>query len=409
MTDSLDTRAVRRLALAKAGLLKPEWTGLPRRAGRGERARRESAHAVVGRFGYLQLDTVSVAGARSHALVLLSRLSNFPPPLAEELLVPGAPLFEYWGHEACWIPIDLYPVFGFRRAGLRRSDWWKRMVDGRHALARDILRRIRDEGPLRSADLEGKDGGGWWAHKPAKRVAVALWSSGELAVRERVNFQRTFDLPERVIPAPLRERTVPRKDAVRELVRRALEGHGWAAPGTLAATWRFRNMAREIRRALEELGEAGLARPCTFRAETGRRIAGWIPSPDLELAERLRSVRPRRDRGVLLSPFDPVLWDRRRVSLLFDFDQILEIFKPGSERRYGYFCLPVLAGESLVARVDLKADRGTGRLRVLSRRFESTGSARPGSAEEGRAVEGALLDYAERLGLALGPGGEGKS
>jgi uncharacterized protein YcaQ len=305
------------------------------------------------------------------------------------------------------MPIDLYPVFGFRRSGLRRSDWWRRMVDGRHALARDILRRVREEGPLRSADLEGKDGGGWWAHKPAKRVAVALWSSGDLAVRERVNFQRTFDLPERVIPAPLLERSVSRADAIRELVRRALEGHGWAAPGTLAATWRFRNMSREIRRSLEELEEEGEARPCAFRTESGRRIGGWVSPSDLELAGRLRSVRPRRDRGVLLSPFDPVLWDRKRVSLLFGFDQVLEIFKPKPKRRYGYFCLPVLAGESLVARVDLKADREKRRLRVLSVRFESSGSAAPSSKAEGRAVEDAIRVYAKRLGLGLG-GGRGR-
>ncbi|MGB6369194.1 MAG: crosslink repair DNA glycosylase YcaQ family protein, partial [Thermoanaerobaculia bacterium] len=105
----------RRLALARAGLLKPEWTGMPRRAsGRGQRAR-SASHAIIQRFGYLQLDTVAVAGARSHTLVLLSRRGGLDPRLPEELLRPGEPLFEYWGHEVSWLPLDLYPVFSFRR------------------------------------------------------------------------------------------------------------------------------------------------------------------------------------------------------------------------------------------------------------------------------------------------------
>jgi uncharacterized protein YcaQ len=115
-------------------------------------------------------------------------------------------------------------------------------------------------------------------------------------------------------------------------------------------------------------------------------------------------VRPRRDRGVLLSPFDPVLWDRRRVALLFGFDQVLEIFKPAPQRRYGYYCLPVLAGERLMARVDLKADRARGRLRVLSRRFESTGTDVPGDTTEEGAFREALATYADQLELVISPG-----
>jgi len=401
MRYTLDTKAVRRLALAKAGLLRPELTGLPGRPGRGERRRRDAALAVIRRFGYLQLDTVSVAGARSHALVLLSRFPDFPADLGERLLQPGEPLFEYWGHEACWMPLALYPLFGFRRRGIRRSDWWARAMDGRRPLARELLRRVREDGPLRSADLEGKHGGGWWDHKPAKHVAVALWSSGELAVRERSNFQRTFDLPERVIPAGLREERIPRAHAVRELLALALDGHGWAATGTLAATWRLRNLKPVLTRAMAELVEEGRAVGCRLRDDSGKETAGWIGPADLELAGNLGRLRPRRDRGVLLSPFDPVLWDRNRVARLFGFDQVLEVFKPAPLRRYGYFCLPVLAGERLVARVDLKADRGTGRLAVLLRRFESTGSPEPGNAAEAEAYRTALLRYACALELTV--------
>ncbi len=121
--ETLDLTQARRLALARAGLLKPEWSGMPRRATGLTRRARRAAQRVIQRFGYLQLDTVAVAGARSHAIVLLSRLEGFDPALAETLLQPGEPLFEYWGHEACWLPMDLYPVFAFRRQAFQHHPW----------------------------------------------------------------------------------------------------------------------------------------------------------------------------------------------------------------------------------------------------------------------------------------------
>jgi hypothetical protein len=128
MTETISLTQARRLALLRAGLLKPEWSGLPRRAaGQGGRARR-AAHRIIQRFGYLQLDTVAVAGARSHAIVLLSRLEGFVPQVAEALLQPGEPLFEYWGHEASWLPIDLYPVMAFRREAFQTHPWWGDLI-----------------------------------------------------------------------------------------------------------------------------------------------------------------------------------------------------------------------------------------------------------------------------------------
>jgi len=142
--ESLSIRAARRLALARAGLLTPEPTGLPRRArGRGPSAF-AAAHAVIRRFGYLQLDTVSVAGARSHTIVLLSRLQGLDATVGEELLRPGAPVFEYWGHEASWIPLSLYPAFEFRRREFRSHPWWGDLVREHPKVARDLRRCIRD-------------------------------------------------------------------------------------------------------------------------------------------------------------------------------------------------------------------------------------------------------------------------
>ncbi len=395
--ETLSIREARRLSLARAGLLKPEWTGMPRRAaGRGKRAHAGAA-AVVQRFGYLQLDTVSIAGARSHAIVLMSRLEGICPKLPEQLLRPGAPYFEYWGHEASWIPLDLYPFFEWRRQAFRTHPWWGNIVGAHPDVAERLLERVRRDGPIRSVDMEGQGSRGWWDLKLMKKVATALWSSGELSIRERKNFQRTYDLTERVVPPDVLGRSASYEESLETLALRALDGHGWATAGTIGRTWRLTRRGADLAAALKRLEEAGAVTPCTLSGEDGRKQTGWIRPGDLELAARLRSVRPRVDRGVLLSPFDPVLWERDRVARLFDFDQVLEIFKPAPQRRYGYYCLPVLAGERLVARVDLKADRPNGKLNVLTRRFEAS---RPASAGR-EAVRTALARYADAVELRI--------
>jgi len=395
---SLTLRQARRLALARGGLLKPALTGLPARAaGKGQRARGR-CHRIVDRFGYLQLDSVSVAGARTHAIVLASRLERLDAGLGEELLRPGEPLFEYWGHEACWIHMDLYPAFAFRRRAFRVHPWWGDLLGQHPRLVERILRRVREEGPFRSVDLEGNPGPGWWDMKLSKRIAEALWSCGELAVASRRHFHRSFDLPERVIPEWVRRQSMSDEDSFDTLLLKALEGHGWASTGTLAATWRLVNCRALIEQSLQRLVDGGRILPCMLRARD-RALGGWIRPEDLSLAEDLDSARPRRDRGVLLSPFDPLLWDRERVRLLFQFNQVLEIYKPAGERRYGYYCLPVLAGDRLIARVDLKAQRKAGSLRVLACHYEGKGTR--GVARDRDAVAHALSRFAQSVGLEV--------
>jgi uncharacterized protein YcaQ len=394
--ESLSVADARRLALARAGLLKPEWTGLPR----GRKAsRREAAFEVIRRFGYLQLDTVSVAGARSHGIVLHSRLPGLDREAPESLLRPGAPLFEYWGHEASWIPVELYPAFAFRRKEFQTHPWWGDLIGDNPRVAASILDRIRNEGPLRSSELEGRSSSGWWNLSVAKKVVSALWSAGTLAVRERRNFQRTYDLAERVIDAKWRVTELSLPESLKVLLLRALEGHGWATTSTLAATWRFRFLRKEIATALEELEEEGSIRKCLVQEKAGSRVAGWIRPEDLDLAARLHRLRlaPREiDEGNLLSPFDPILWDRARVKLLFGFHQVLEVFTPAPRRKYGYYCMPVLAGERLVARYDVKAEKAKGALRALSVHYEK------GASAAGRkAARRALERYGASLGLKL--------
>ena len=397
--ESLNVRGARRLALARAGLLRPTWTGLAT-ASAGSRSRaREAALGVLRRFGYLQLDTVSVAGARTHSIVLLSRLPAARAELGESLLRPGEPLFEYWGHEASWLPIELYPAFEFRRRHLEVHPWWPSLLADHPGLTDAIVERIEREGPLRSTDFEGPRVGKDWTVKLSKVAVSTLWLSGVLAVRERTNFQRTFDLAERVIPEEWRRRPLPLPEALRVLLLRALAGHGWATRGTLAATWRLKKMGPEIDRALAELCEAGEIVPCALEDHQGR-VEGWARPRDLELVERLEAARLAPDRGVLLSPFDPILWDRARVERLLGFHQVLEIYKPKKERLYGYYCMPVLAGDRLVARVDLKAHRKEGRLETLAIHREELPRRSRSAAEA--AIASALARYARGVGLEIG-------
>ncbi len=387
MVETLSVQEVRRLALARAGLLPSRWSDLPRTARGSGPTAYAAAHNVIERFGYLQLDTVSIAGARSHSLVLLSRLRGLGDEVGERLLSMDGRLFEYWGHEASWMPLELYPLFEFRRRAFRVHPWWGNVIGENRAVAKRLVKRIRDEGALRSVDMEGPGGRGWWDFKIAKRVATALWSSGELAIRERNNFTRSFDLAERVIPRELRECPIDRDNSIRELLRRALSGHGWATKGTLAATWRLRNLSAPIATALSELESAGEISQCELVVPGEKSKAGWVRNVDLERAAGLRRLRPNAADAVLLSPFDPILWDRARVRMLFGFEQVLEIFKPAGKRVYGYFCLPVLAGERLIGRVDLKADRKNCRLGVVSRHFEDGRPSKMARAAMGSALE----------------------
>jgi uncharacterized protein YcaQ len=297
----------------------------------------------------------------------------------------------------------LYPCFAFRRRDFKVHPWWGDLLGQHPRLVAQIMRRVEREGAFRSVDLEGSGGQGWWDIKLSKRIAEALWSCGELTIASRRHFHRTFDLPERVIPEVFRATGVNDEEAFDILLSKALEGHGWATTGTLSATWRLVNCRHRVAESLQRLVENGRIMPCAVHGAE-RALSGWVRPEDLDLAAELDRARPRRDRGVLLSPFDPVLWDRERVRLLFDFSQVLEIYKPAEVRRYGYYCLPVLAGDRLIARVDLKAERKAGHLRVLSCHYEPDRGKGGASPRNRHAVQWALSRYASAVGLTMDAG-----
>jgi uncharacterized protein YcaQ len=341
----LTPAAARALHLAAQGILQP------RRA----RATKSDVLDAIQRMGVLQIDTISVV-ARSPYLVLWSRLGDFDPAWLEQLLAEGR-LFEYWAHEACFIPIEDYGLYRHRMIDAGSLGWkagssWARAqpehVEG-------VLAHIRANGPVRAADFERSEGqaGGWWAWKPEKRSLEVLFTAGRLMIARRQNFQRVYDLAERVLPG-WDDSRMPSMDEVRRaFVLRAVRALGVAKAAWIPDYHRTRPPHLDP----EALAGEGLL----LRA----RVEGWsapvFVHPDhTALLERAAAGTLTPTVTSLLSPFDPVVWDRRRALELFGFDYRLECYLPAERRRYGYFTLPVLRRGALIGRIDAKAHRKNG-------------------------------------------------
>lgn len=342
----LTREGARALLLAAQGL-----DARPRR-----RATKADVLAAIRRMGALQIDTIQVV-ARSPYLVLWSRLGDYEPRWLEELLAEGA-LFEYWAHEACFLPVESYPLFRHRMMDAGSMGWkYSRALMEKRDEVERLLATIRERGPVRSADFERTDGkpGGWWEWKPEKRMLESLFTAGELMIARRENFQRVYDLRERVLPGWDDARLPPREEVDRALVLDSVRALGLAR-GRWVADY-FRMPKRGTPQVAARLADEG----ALLRVE----VEGWSEPAYLhpdhrETAERAAAgeIRPRLT--TVLSPFDPLVWDRARGSELFGFDYRLECYTPAPKRRYGYFVLPVLRRGALVARLDPKAHRREG-------------------------------------------------
>ncbi|MBJ7469997.1 MAG: YcaQ family DNA glycosylase [Solirubrobacteraceae bacterium] len=351
MRERLSADEARRVALAAQGFAQPP---LGRAVdGRALRSR------VLRPVGLLQIDSVNVL-QRAHYLPAFSRLGAYDTDLLDRLSA-HAPrrLFEYWGHEASLLPVDLWPLMQWRMARVHEDAWggMRRIAKDRPDLVSAVLADIADRGPLRVAELAHHDEprgpkGPWWDWSDVKRAVEFLFWSGEITSAGRVRFERRYDIPERVIPATVRARPTPSVDeAQRELLRVAARSMGLATEPDLRDY--FRLPAAESKARVAELVEAGDLQPIG--------VEGW-PAPAY-LAPSARIPR-RVDARALVGPFDSLVWNRPRVERLFGMRYRIEIYVPKPKRVYGYYVLPFLLGDRLVARVDLKADRTAGVLRV---------------------------------------------
>ncbi|EWY40840.1 hypothetical protein N825_33460 [Skermanella stibiiresistens SB22] len=372
----------RRIALAAQGFGKSRPDTV---ADRGHLGR------VIKRTGLLQIDSVSVL-VRAHYMPLFSRLGSYPTTLLDEAAW-GAKrgLFEYWAHEASLLPLETQPLLRWRMERAARGQG----IYGRLAtIARErpdfvtaVLALVRDRGPVAAselgAELEGKrSGGSWWGWSDVKCALEYLFWAGMVTTRTRRRFERLYDLPERAYPQAILAIPTPAEaDAHRALLERSAASLGVATAGDLRDY--FRLDVADVKTRLPELVEDGTLVPVT--------VEGWAQPAYLHRDAKL----PRRiDATALLSPFDPVVWERSRTERLFDFRYRLEIYTPVEKRLHGYYVLPFLLGDRLVARVDLKAERATGTLRVLAVHSEPHA---PAHAAEALAAE--LRHMAEWLSL----------
>jgi len=316
--------------------------------------------STIETLGLVQIDSVNVV-SRSHYLPLFSRLGDYPRTLLEDVAWGKKPaLVEYWGHEASLMPRDLHPLFRWRMADARAGvGVWKgvaRFLDSHPEFIARALDEIRRRGPISAGDLEigaKKGPGGWWGWSEGKRALECLFWIGELTTAtRRAGFERVYGTPEQVLPASLIETPTPRReDAHRALLTRAADAMGVATERDLRDY--FRMGPAESRARIAELVEDGVLIPAT--------VEGW----DQTAYVAAGAARPRKIAArALLSPFDNLIWFRERAERIFDARIRLEIYTPAHLRTHGYYVLPFLQGETLTARVDMKADRKAGRLMV---------------------------------------------
>ena len=375
------------LSAAEARRIAIAATGLARRRPTGE-AGTPHLKAVVARLGLLQIDSVSVL-ARAHYLPLFSRLGGYATALLDQAAWGRRRwLFEYWAHEASLVPMALQPLLRWRMARAMSGEGiygelarfgveHRPFVDAVHA-------HIARHGPTVASHLEGESGpGGWWGWSRQKRALEWLFWAGMVTTATRRRFERVYDLPECVLPAAVLAAPTPcAPDAHRELLRLAARALGIATAGDLRDY--FRLSPADAHPRIADLVETGELVPL--------RVQGWAQPAYLHRDAR----QPRRVAArALLAPFDPLVWHRPRTERLFGFDYRLEIYTPAARRKHGYYVLPFLLGDRLVARVDLKADRAAGVLRVLAAHGEPHAPA--ATAEQ---LSAELGEMAAWLGLS---------
>lgn len=333
--------AVRRIAIAAQGY--------------GSRSRAGTAREVeeaIRALSCVQLDSIT-AVERSHRITLGTRVGAYPRETVSRLLGKGR-IFEYWAHEACLIPVEEWPLF---RPVMTRHHPWRGDVTREHPeLTEEVRAAIRERGPIASRDFEGDGGGGMWNWKPAKQVLESLWNSGEIVIAGRVSgFQRLYDLAERVIPREILDAPVPDEPTrLRELAHRAIRARGALTESGIVEHWRLRGGAARVRPAVHALlAEGTIDR---LRVDDGGADVLVLAGTDLE------PTRPSA--GVLLSPFDNVLWDRTFARRVLGFEHVIEVYKRAHERQFGYYVLPFLWRDRIVGRADLKSERSEGALVV---------------------------------------------
>jgi hypothetical protein len=358
----LSLTAARALLLAAQGL----------HARSEEATGKEAVLAAIRRMEGLQIDTISVV-ARSPYLVLWSRLGAYEPRWLDELLAEGA-LFEYWSREACFLPIEDFPIYRQRMLAYADGDAYLNGWSEEHPeVIHRVLERIREGGAVRSIEFTrvGGKGNGWWDWKPEKLALEQLFNAGVLMIARRDRFQRVYDLRERVLPDWDDARVPSAEESRRALVLKAVRALGIARPRWVPfyfhAHFRRGASRRGLDALLKELAREGALVPV---AVEGWDDDAYVHRDHMGLAEQAAAGALKPTRTTLLSPFDPVVGDRARAQELFGFHYRIETYTPAVRRRYGYFTLPILHRDALIGRLDPKAHRKEGLFEIKALHLE---------------------------------------
>jgi len=353
----LDNKTARRLFLHKHALGEA-----PEGAAQGADLAR-----LIHRLGFVQLDSINTV-ARAHDLILFARRPRYRRANLGSLLASDRALFEHWTHDAAVIPMEFYPAWALKRRRdaetlrQRYKDWQRHEFESEFDR---VLAMVRDSGPVCSNDL-GPDtprkSGGWWNWHPGKTALEYLWRTGTLEICHRTGFRKYYDLSERVVPEELRLAEWSEADTIDWLMRGALDRLGFATSGELAAFWDIVT-AQEARAWCAAALDRGEIVPVEVAGADGTQRAHVAFA---DIAETVEQAPEPTRRLRVLSPFDPALRDRNRAERLFGFYYRIEVFVPEAKRQYGYYVFPLLEGDRLVGRIDMKADRKAGVLNVTA-------------------------------------------
>lgn len=378
----LSITAARHLHLAAQGLLRKP----------SRRAKADDILSTIRRMSLLQIDTINIV-ARSPYLVLFSRLGAFEPHWLDDALRNGE-LMEYWAHEACFLPREDFALVRHRMLAPDKMGWKYRQawMQEHAAEIEQLIAHIEEHGPVRSADFEHprKGTSGWWEWKPHKRHLEGLFTAGKVMVIERRNFQRVYDLTQRVMPQwdDVRD-LLSQEQAEAIMLEKSARSLGLFRAQWLADYYRLRRPA--LAQALAQMQEAQTILPVNVEGLG----PAWLHASLLPLLEHAQADKLTATHSAVLSPFDPVVWDRKRAEQLFGFSYRLECYTPAPKRQYGYFVLPLLHRGRLVGRMDAKMHRKTGVLEVIALFLEEGISP---SLQLEKGLQRAITDFARWQG-----------
>ncbi len=322
---------------------------------------------TIRRMGILQIDTISVVN-RSPYLVLWSRIGNYDPAWLEKIQEEGE-VFEYWAHASSFIPMEDYPLF--RRKMLERATHWWQVTDwvnNHQEMIAFVKETIKEKGPQKSSDFPKRSGvnHGWWDWKDEKIALDKLWTLGDLMIPYRKNFQRFYDLRENVI-THIPDEDIPTLPIVNDLlVEKTIQILGATRPIWIADYFRLKK--KEVQKSIQTL----IDKQNIFMVDSVDFPEGiLVHKENLGLMEQAINGQLKPEYTTILSPFDPLIWDRKRTKELFDFDFSLECYLPKSKRKYGYFSLPILHNGQLIGRMDPKVHRKDKIFEIKNLHFES--------------------------------------